>query len=121
MAEMKIPADRAGHQIPLPVMGMTQKEYQAAFILTPADKRENKTNSSYLDDANLLREMEELDRKRRGLTVLEIPHVSWYNRPECWALILGAIGLANALFTQWLWPYIRVNPTLSAAADGGEL
>ncbi|GAW21653.1 hypothetical protein ANO14919_111760 [Xylariales sp. No.14919] len=82
------------------VMGMTPKEYQAAF--------------SYLDHANFSREVEEFDVQRRDPMGPPRTNVVWYRRPEFWALVLGSVTLIHTLFIQWVWPLILRNlPTNS--------
>ncbi|KAI3329269.1 hypothetical protein HD806DRAFT_278847 [Xylariaceae sp. AK1471] len=78
-------------QPPLLVMGMSQKEYQTAFM--------------YLDHANFTREAEEFEIRAAGPMLL--PPLPWYKRPEFWAIILGAFSLVHGLFVQWAWPKIQ--------------
>ncbi|KAI1122602.1 hypothetical protein F5Y10DRAFT_270914 [Nemania abortiva] len=93
MADTNMPRGR--EPIPLPVMGMTAKEYQTAFM--------------YLDQANFAREIEESkDQRRRGLRGPQ-PPPPWIRRYEFWAIVLGALSLAHAVFVQWVWPKILLN------------
>ncbi|TGJ84865.1 hypothetical protein E0Z10_g3931 [Xylaria hypoxylon] len=75
------------------IMGMTPKEYQAAF--------------SYLDHANFTREVEEYDGQRRETGQQLANNMPWYGRPEYWALILGCTTLLHTLFIQWVWPLVQ--------------
>ncbi|KAI0817976.1 hypothetical protein GGR55DRAFT_673805 [Xylaria sp. FL0064] len=75
------------------VMGMTPSEYQAAF--------------AYLDHANFAREIDEYEaRQNRHQGQVAGSPISWIQRPEVWALILGLVTLCHSVFVQWLWPII---------------
>ncbi|KAI0878948.1 hypothetical protein GGS24DRAFT_496380 [Hypoxylon argillaceum] len=94
MADTNLPRDL--EPIPLPVMGMTAKEYQTAFM--------------YLDHANFAREVEESKNQRRqGPTVRPPPPPLWFYRYEFWAIILALASLWHAVFVQWVWPKIQTS------------